>query len=116
MVDTGIDLWYNNGRKQYIWRFDFYEDIFGSYTPAQLSINNLYCSDGEINNTCESSWVIKSSGLQNNEINMSYSAFNEIFGTFYSSVNASTFEPMDMVIRRYYGALCWSNCLVFQRR
>ena len=82
---------------------DFHADIFSNYTPDELKIADLYCSDGEINSTLDSQWTFKrNSTLKDDEIYMSYSTYNSIFGTFYSSINDSSFKPIEVTIRKYY--------------
>ncbi len=83
---------------------NFYEDMFEEYTPTQMTLNNLFFSDNEKNNTLESYLTVKpSNSLKNNEIQLSYGVYDSLFGTMYSLNPNIPFEPQDLTIRKYYG-------------
>lgn len=82
----------------------FYEDMFEKYTPSTMTVNHLFFSNGEINNTLDSYVSMKPSGeLKDNEIILSYGAYDSLFGTMYSLRPDLPFEPEELTIRKYYG-------------
>lgn len=81
---------------------DLCVDLFTNYHPTTLHMSNMYFDVNGTPTKLNSGFsVTTKKDYVGTDITMSYNAFNELFGTFYTQLNIDTFEPVDIVIRKY---------------
>lgn len=85
----------------YTFTNNIHDDLY-KYSSNTINVRNFYIEkDGE-NIYIEGKKSFNySSKFQNNDVQMSYDLYNELFGTFYGSLNAHTFVPHTAIIRKY---------------